>query len=115
VAGALGLLLRQVGRRLDLAAELVRAADVDEVLEPMEAITSSRNARIDRSGALRGVAGGRPLGDVLDELPAVELPLLASPVEELDVRVAVQLELPVGVGGEPVVVAAVAARRCRRC
>src|ERR671927_43737 len=37
----------------------------------------------------------------------VELPLLAAAVDELDVLVAVELEVPVGVGGEPVVVAAV--------
>ena len=43
----------------------------------------------------------------LDSGRAVELPLLAATVEQLDVLVAVQLEIPVRVGGEPVVVAAV--------
>jgi hypothetical protein len=38
---------------------------------------------------------------------AVELPLLAAAVDQLDVLVAVELEVPVRVSGEPVVVAAV--------
>jgi hypothetical protein len=107
VAGALRLLLRQVGRRLDLAAELVGAAHVDEVLLPDRGddLVAERADR--QVGVLRDVRGRGPLGDVLDELAAVELPLLAPAVEQLHVGVAVQLELPVGVGGEPVVVAAV--------
>ena len=47
------------------------------------------------------------VGQVGDQLAGVELPLLAATVEQLDVVVAVELEVPVGVGGEPVVVAAV--------
>ena len=43
----------------------------------------------------------------VDSGAPVELPLLAAAVEQLDVLVAVQLEVPVRVGGEPVVVAAV--------
>jgi hypothetical protein len=106
VAGPLGLLLRQVRRRLDLAAELVGLRTSTRFFEPMEAMTSSRKARIDRSAPSR-CSWWSALRDVLDELAPVELPLLAPAVEQLDVRVAVQLELPVGVGGEPVVVAAV--------
>ena len=49
----------------------------------------------------------RPLGTSVDELAGVELPLLATAVEQLDGVVAVQLEVPVRVGREPVVVAAV--------
>ena len=49
-----------------------------------------------------------PPGDrVLGQLATVELPLLAPAVEQLDVVVAIQLEVPVRVRGEPVVVAAV--------
>ena len=47
--------------------------------------------------SVTSVVSGRP----------VELPLLAATVDQLDVVVAVQLEVPVGVRGEPVVVAAV--------
>ena len=52
------------------------------------------------------VVAGRS-ATVVDQLAGVELPLLAAAVEQLDVVVAVELEVPVGVGGEPVVVAAV--------
>ena len=56
---------------------------------------------------LRGVRRRRALVDRLDQLAGVELPLLAAAVEQPDVVVAVELEVPVGVGREPVVVAAV--------
>ena len=56
---------------------------------------------------LCGVGGLDPVGDLGDQRAAVQLPLLAAAVDQLDVLVAVQLEVPVGVGGEPVVVAAV--------
>ncbi len=59
------------------------------------------------SGALARVRRRGPRHRVLRQRPPVELPLLAATVEQLDVVVAVQLEVPVGVGGEPVVVAAV--------
>src|SRR5690606_14328896 len=44
----------------------------------------------------------------VDGIAALELPDLAAAVEQADVLVAVDLEVPVGVRGEPVVVAAVA-------
>ena len=74
----------------------------------MASMTSSRNARIAVVGCRRGVrlVAGRLTG-VGGQRAAVELPLLAAAVEQLDVLVAVQLEVPVGVRGEPVVVAAV--------
>ena len=73
----------------------------------MAASTSSRNARIARScsDAVYVVAGA--LDDLGHQLAGVELPLLATAVEQLDVLVAVELEVPVRVGREPVVVAAV--------
>ena len=74
---------------------------------PMAAMTSSRNARMVLSGVLGGVAGRRPVHRVGGQRPAVELPLLAAAVEQLDLVVPVQLEVPVRVCGEPVVVAAV--------
>ena len=58
-------------------------------------------------GLGRGVAGRRPGHGLAAQLAGVELPLLAAAVEQQDVLVAVQLEVPVRVGGEPVVVAAV--------
>src|SRR5699024_11572171 len=58
-----------------------------------------------RFAGLRG--GGGALGDLGGQRAGVELPLLAAAVDPLDVLVAVVLEVPVGVGGEPVVVAAV--------
>ncbi len=56
---------------------------------------------------LRDVAGRWARHRVGDQRPVVQLPLLATAVEQLDVAVAVELEVPVRVGGEPVVVAAV--------
>ncbi len=83
-------------------------ADVDEVLDaPIAATTSSRKARMLRVLLLRRVGGRRAVDDVVGQLAAVELPLLAAAVEQPDVLVAVELEVPVGVRGEPVVVAAV--------
>ena len=73
----------------------------------MAASTSSRKARIERSCSFAVyVVAGRAT-TVGDQLAGVELPLLAAAVEQLDGVVAVELEVPVGVGGEPVVVAAV--------
>ena len=73
----------------------------------MAAMTSSRKARIAVFGAaaVYDVAGRSDR--VGDQRAAVELPLLAAAVEQLDVLVAVELEVPVRVRGEPVVVAAV--------
>src|ERR1700761_4770810 len=58
-------------------------------------------------GRLGGVRRRGPVHCVLRQRPGVELPLLATTVEQLHVIVAVELEVPVRVGGEPVVVAAV--------
>jgi len=41
------------------------------------------------------------------QLAGIEFPLLAAAVEQPDVAVPIDLEVPVGVGGEPVIVAAV--------
>ena len=107
VARALGLLLRQVGRGEQPAGELVGAADVDQVLDAdrLDGLVAERADRVVLllRGVRRALAGGQLVG----QLAGVELPLLASAVEQLHVLVAVQLEVPVGVGGEPVVVAAV--------
>src|SRR5262249_51273466 len=50
-----------------------------------------------------GLAGHRGIR----QRASVELPLLAAAVEQFHVLVPVQLEIPVRVGGEPVVIAAV--------
>ena len=54
-----------------------------------------------------GVRGRRPFDGLLGQLPTVELPLLATAVEQLHVLVPVQLEIPVRVRREPVVVTAI--------
>ena len=74
---------------------------------PIAATTSSRNARIEWSCSWAVYWRGGAVRQLLGQLAGVELPLLAAAVEQLDVLVAVQLEVPVGVRGEPVVVAAV--------
>ena len=107
MAGALRLLLREVGRGEQPTGVLVGAAHVDEVLR------ADRGDGLVAEGADRGVLLGRGVRrrgagrQRVGQLAGVELPLLAAAVEQLDVLVAVELEVPVGVGGEPVVVAAV--------
>ena len=74
---------------------------------PIAATASSRKARIEGSCSVAVYDVAARVGSVVGQLAGVELPLLAAAVEQLDVLVAVELEVPVGVGGEPVVVAAV--------
>src|SRR4051812_30849960 len=90
-----------------LAAELVRRTHVDEVELPdcLDDLVAERTDLV--VGLLRLVRRRRALRNLLDQLTAVELPLLATAVEQLDVVVAVELEVPVRVRREPVVVAAV--------
>ena len=76
-------------------------------LVPIALTTSSRKARIEVSCSLAVYEVCRALRDLGVELAPVELPLLAAAVEQLHGLVAVELEVPVGVGREPVVVAAV--------
>jgi hypothetical protein len=96
-----------VGRGQEAAGVLVGRAHVDQVVH------TDGLHRVVAEGAdrqvllLGGVAGPGPLGNVGGVGAVVELPLLTATVEQLDVAVPVQLEVPVGVGGEPVVVAAV--------
>jgi hypothetical protein len=52
-------------------------------------------------------AGRRDLRSVGGQLAALQLPLLAAAVQELHVLEAAELQDPVGIGGEPVVVPAV--------
>ena len=74
---------------------------------PIAATVSSRKARIEVSCSWAVYDVAARVGRSVDQLAAVELPLLAAAVEQPDVGVAVEREVPVGVGGEPVVVAAV--------
>src|SRR3954465_12921228 len=87
------------------------------VLASSASPTSSRLARIASSpdwasklaaawGGTSG-AGGRRGGALGGGGPALADPLLARAVEQPDVVVAVVLQVPVGVGGEPVVAIAV--------
>src|SRR4051812_42683540 len=91
---ALALLLREVGGREDLARELVGGAHVDEVLaaDSGDDLVTERADRVIR--LLGGVAGGGPIHRIAGQRTPVELPLLAAAVEQLDVLVAVELEVP---------------------
>src|SRR4051794_28402214 len=104
---ALALLLRQVRGSEDLAGELVGGAHVDQVLlvDGRDDLVAERADGVVR--VLGGVARLRPCHRVGGQWASVELPLLAATVEQLDLVMAVQLEVPVRVCGEPVVVAAV--------
>jgi len=97
-----------VRRGQQAAGELVGGADVDQVvhadrLDGVVAEGADRQVLVLHGDVVRGRAADL----VLAQRAPVELPLLAAAVEQLDVAVAVELEVPVGVGGEPVVVAAV--------
>ncbi len=107
VAALLRLLLGKVGGRRDLAAELVRATDVDQVLDADgrdDLVAERANAGV---GGLRDIGGCRARDGISAQRTAIELPLLATAVDQLHILVAVDLEVPVGVGREPVVVSAV--------
>src|SRR6266487_5749072 len=107
VPAALRLLLRQMRRCKQPAGELIGRADIDQV-EVADGGQDLVAECPDRAVLLLGAVGRRlPLRHVGDHVTRVEFPLLAAAVEQLDVAVPVQLEVPVGVCGEPVVVAAV--------
>src|SRR5579875_404991 len=107
VTGPLALFLRQVCRRQDLAGKLVGGTDVDQVLDVDRGQNLVAECPDRVVGLLGAVGGGRTVHLLARQRAAVQLPLLAAAVEQLDLVVPVELEVPVGVGGEPVVVAAV--------
>ena len=106
-----GAFLLVAGRRDQLAAVLLRAPNVDE--RPASAAPSRVEHLVpagpDRLVAVRRACTGRPQrpGDVGRQLAALVDPLLAAAVQDPHVVVAVELQIPVGVGGEPVVLVAV--------
>jgi hypothetical protein len=107
VAGPLRLLLREVGRRHEPAGEFVRGPHVDQVDLP------DRREHLVPEGTDRGVRvlgvvlGRGTLGRHVGLRAAVELPAHAPAVHQPELPVAVDPEVPVGVRGEPVVVAPV--------
>jgi hypothetical protein len=108
VTTALGALLLVAGHRDQLAAELLRGAHVDEVHVALERGEHLVAVRADRLVArLRDEALRLEARDLGGRRAALADPLLARAVEQLDVLVAVVLEVPVRVGGEPVAAVAV--------
>src|SRR5579871_3264442 len=96
-----------MGGRQELAAELVGRAHVHQV-----ALADGGDhlvaERAERGVLLLGLVGRLgPLGDLGDQVTRVEFPLLAAAVEQLDIGMPVEPEVPVRVRGEPVVVPAV--------
>src|SRR6476469_3738438 len=107
VPGPLSLLLREMSRSQEPAGELVRGPHIDQILDA-DCVDRLVAECTDRGVLIgRGVRGRRPLDGLLGQLPSVELPLLATAVEQLHVLVPVQLEIPVRVRREPVVVTAI--------
>src|SRR5512132_1546520 len=105
----LGLFLRKVVGSQLLAPELFRCADVDEPgLTPhlAEHLVAER-PDLTALGARDREAGGGHRGGVLRELATLELPLLATAVQELHVVEPAELQDPVRVRREPVVVPSV--------
>src|SRR5205823_14978007 len=108
VSAALGR-LRHPWRSNHFAGELVRRPHVDEVrillVQDLEdQLTVSPDVLV-RLACL--IAGRCDLGNLGRERPSLELPLLTSSVHQPRVLVAKVLELPQGVGREPVVVVTV--------
>ena len=110
VAAALRTFLRQIGRSEKLAAELRRRSHVDHGrrgLSPGDAehvVAGGAGAEI---GVARCVGGRLDAWHVGRQVAALAHPLDAPAVHDANVGVTVDLELPEGVGGEPVVVVAV--------
>src|SRR5215210_7906357 len=108
MASPLRPLLLVASHRDQLARVLLGAADVDEVRVPVQLLEHLLAAGTNRLiAALRLEARLGIVGDVGGRLPALRDPLLAGTVDQLDPVVAVVHEVPVGVGGEPVVAIAV--------
>ena len=97
-----------VGRQL-LATELLGRTHVDEagVAADLADDLVAHRAQLGPLLARDREPGRLVPGHVVHQLTALQLPLLASAVHQLDVVEPPQLEEPVGVGGEPVVVASV--------
>jgi hypothetical protein len=111
VARLLGLLLGKVGGSQQLASVLLRRANIDqaEAWPAHHVVLDIGPQGPDLViGAGNPVAAGRCRpGDLGGQRAAFQLPLLAPAVHQLDRPVTVVLEVPIGVGGEPVVVAAI--------
>src|SRR5215211_1239171 len=105
-----GLLGQVVGGEL-LAPVLLGRSDVDQrgAVAAVDRVQHLVAEGPDRGVGLahRVAAGRRDVGRVAGQLAALQLPGLAAAVEQLDRAVPVDLVVPVGVGGEPVVVAPV--------
>ena len=108
MSGALGALALIAGGRDHLAGELCGGAHVDEPGGRADRLKDLVAACADRLVAgLRGEAR-RPVGGKLGVgRKAVGDPLFARPIEQQYLLVAVVLQVPVCVGGEPVVAVAV--------
>ena len=109
MARALRAFLLVTGRRDQVAAVLLRAADVDEsALARADPAAHFVPVRADVEVAIgRGVRRRLRRGCLRRQLAPLVDPLLAAPVEDPHVLVAVDLQVPVGVGGKPVVLVAV--------
>src|SRR5262245_58629194 len=102
-------LLLVAGRRDEVSGVLLRAADVHErgpgLVEGGAYLVAVRPDRLVSVG--HRVAAGRDARLVGREVARLVDPLLPAAVEDTDVAVAVDLQVPVGVRGEPVVAVAV--------
>lgn len=107
VAAALGGLLQSRGRE-NLAGELFGRANVDEGKALVDRLLDVVAVRADvLEGTLGGVVLLREGRDFVGRRIVVVDPVVAAAVHQVNVLVAVVLELPVSVGGEPVGVVAV--------
>ncbi len=109
MAGALGG-FGHAWRGDDLACELIDGANVDE-LAGFAALEDGEDFFLASAKGIVGagdvIGRGRDVCGILGDRALFFEPFLAAAVDEADVPVAVQLQLPKGVGGEPVVVVAI--------
>src|SRR5690606_38018233 len=104
----LGTLLLVARRREDLAGELLRAAHVNDAGRGIERGQDLVALGADRGVALLGGEGGRRVARHLGRrLATLGDPALARAVDQLALVVAAVAQVPIGVGGKPVVAVAV--------
>src|SRR5215467_7626998 len=97
-------------RRDDFAGELINGTNVDE-LAGLLAVEDRGDVFLESAdgfvGGRNAIGGGGDAGEVLGECALFLEPFLAAAVDEANILVAVELELPERIGREPVVIVTV--------
>ncbi len=100
--------LLQSGRRQDLPRELIRRANIDQRQPESHSALHVLAVRAHTlEWSMDSVRRGLDCGLVLGQLPPLGGPLHTTPVHQTRVLMPVVHQLPVGIGGEPIVVVAI--------